>query len=377
MPWIGAAVAGVGGVVSGALSGSAARKGARKADKALNKGNRAGLEILENQRADTLNQMGDFANQQAQAYAGYQDDFDSSFAQFYQDALNYGQNAPGAPSVSAPGALDTAAVDAALGRFDPYMNAGEQSLNAMLDMTGLGGGGYDFKATPGYDFRRDEGMRAVEGSAAARGGLYSGGNLRQLQDLGDQLAAQEYQAVYGRLAGQSAQGMNAANMNAQGQNQLLGTQANYDASLYGTAAGLAAQNYATDSGNYRANLNALTGLQGQYLGTQGDQLMNQQGYAHNSALMPIMVNDAYGQTIAGQRIANGQTRAGIYSGQAANSAQNYANASNALFGMAGAMYGNQPVRTQAPTQNNIVAGEWDWMGTGQSPGSLYPGMYYR
>ena len=40
----------------------------------------------------------------------------------------------------------------------------------------------DFEADPGYAFRREEGMRGVEGGAAARGGLLSGAALKAIQN---------------------------------------------------------------------------------------------------------------------------------------------------------------------------------------------------
>lgn len=56
----------------------------------------------------------------------------------------------------------------------------------------------DFEADPGYQFRMDEGMRGVEGGAAARGGLLSGAALKAIQKYGQGLASQEYGNAYGR-----------------------------------------------------------------------------------------------------------------------------------------------------------------------------------
>ena len=50
-----------------------------------------------------------------------------------------------------------------------YMPAGPQQ--APQENPGGVEGGYNFQTDPGYGFRKDEGMRALEGSAAARGGL--------------------------------------------------------------------------------------------------------------------------------------------------------------------------------------------------------------
>lgn len=57
----------------------------------------------------------------------------------------------------------------------------------------------DFEADPGYQFRMDEGMRGVEGSAAARGGLLSGAAMKAIQKYGQGLASQEYGNAYNRF----------------------------------------------------------------------------------------------------------------------------------------------------------------------------------
>lgn len=57
----------------------------------------------------------------------------------------------------------------------------------------------DFEADPGYEFRRQEGMRGVEGGAAARGGLLSGAALKAIQKYGQGLASQEYGNAYNRF----------------------------------------------------------------------------------------------------------------------------------------------------------------------------------
>lgn len=56
----------------------------------------------------------------------------------------------------------------------------------------------DYQADPGYAFRQSEGMKALERSAAARGGLLSGGALKGIQRFGQDLASQEYQNAFNR-----------------------------------------------------------------------------------------------------------------------------------------------------------------------------------
>lgn len=57
----------------------------------------------------------------------------------------------------------------------------------------------DFQADPGYEFRMREGQKALERSAAARGGLQSGGTLKALSRYGQDYASNEYQHAYNRF----------------------------------------------------------------------------------------------------------------------------------------------------------------------------------
>lgn len=66
-----------------------------------------------------------------------------------------------------------------------------------------------FKASPGYQFRLNEGLKAVERSAAARGLLGSGRTLKALQEYGEGLAADEYGNYYNRLAALAGVGQTA------------------------------------------------------------------------------------------------------------------------------------------------------------------------
>ena len=53
---------------------------------------------------------------------------------------------------------------------------------------------------PGYEFRFNEGMRALEGGAAARGGLLSGGMVKKSIRYGQGIASNEYGNVYNRIS---------------------------------------------------------------------------------------------------------------------------------------------------------------------------------
>jgi hypothetical protein len=56
----------------------------------------------------------------------------------------------------------------------------------------------DFEADPGYAFRLSEGLKALEGRAASRGGLLSGNTLRGITNYGQEAASQEYTNAFNR-----------------------------------------------------------------------------------------------------------------------------------------------------------------------------------
>jgi hypothetical protein len=66
----------------------------------------------------------------------------------------------------------------------------------------------DFQADPGYQFRMEEGQKALERSAAAKGGLFSGSAIKDTLRFGQGLGAQEYGAAFDRFNVQNANTFN-------------------------------------------------------------------------------------------------------------------------------------------------------------------------
>ena len=128
-------------------------------------------------------------------------------------AIQQGAQQQEALGREAMGLLDPATEEAnkrlrdALG---PYAQAGELTLDRLLK--GLQPGGefsQKFSGViddPGYKFRLNEGQRAVERGAAARGGLFSGGSLRDLTEFSQGLASQEYGNAFNRFASERDKG---------------------------------------------------------------------------------------------------------------------------------------------------------------------------
>lgn len=83
---------------------------------------------------------------------------------------------------------------------EPWRAAGVEALNKLRspEMQFTPFSADKFQADPGYAFRLSEGMKSLDRTAAARGGLLSGSTLKGAQRYGQDLASQEYQNAYNR-----------------------------------------------------------------------------------------------------------------------------------------------------------------------------------
>ena len=128
---------------------------------------------------------------------------------------------------------------------------------------------------PGYQFRLSEGMKGLERSAAARGGLLSGGTLKGIQRYGQDMASQEYQNAFNRYQAERTGTLNPfQSMAGMGQStaNTLGTMgmnyANQAGEAYQGAANARASGYV---GGANAIGGAIGNLSNQYY---QNQLMN-------------------------------------------------------------------------------------------------------
>lgn len=87
----------------------------------------------------------------------------------------------------------------------PWLEAGRGALNKLIPMSDYTKFGMDqFQADPGYAFRLSEGQKALDRSAAARGGLISGAALKAAQRYGQDMGSQEYQNAFNRYQSERA-----------------------------------------------------------------------------------------------------------------------------------------------------------------------------
>lgn len=98
--------------------------------------------------------------------------------------------------------------DAQMEQIEPWRQAGEDALKK------IAGGQIDVTQDPGYQFRMNEGMKAINAAGAARGLGNSGATLKALARYGQDYGSQEYGKAYDRLAGLASGGYGAASQQA-------------------------------------------------------------------------------------------------------------------------------------------------------------------
>ncbi|MBS1725027.1 MAG: hypothetical protein JSS66_18970 [Armatimonadetes bacterium] len=115
--------------------------------------------------------------------------------------------------------------------YAPYSEAGQGGLSMLQNALGLNGqSGKDAalsafqNSNPGYQFAMDQGLQALDRSAASRGMLGSGNQQEALMQYGQGLANQNFGDWISRIGGLSQMGMSAA----QGETGRQNTLANLD-----------------------------------------------------------------------------------------------------------------------------------------------------
>jgi len=129
--------------------------------------------------------------------------------------------------------------------FAPWRDIGEQALNQIWSGIKSGAfevGDIDVTKDPGYQFRMDQGVEALDKSAAARGRLLSGAQQKGVTDYSQNVASQEYANAYAREANEKARKFNI----------LSGLSSGGQASAAGQAQ--ATSNLAQTEGNILSNL---------------------------------------------------------------------------------------------------------------------------
>ena len=155
----------------------------------------------------------------------------------------------------------------------PYRDLGAEAARRLDAVHGLGGGSPDYSAfeeSPGFQFRLEQGNKALERSAAARGMTLSGSQLKDLSRFNQGLASQEFGNWYNRLAGLASMGQNASVQTGQ-----------FGADAARTGAGIYGNMGATAAGGIANQTNAITNAAGglaSLAGQQSQKRPRQSGY---------------------------------------------------------------------------------------------------
>lgn len=260
------------------------------------------------------------------------------------------------PSGGTPASVDEAALNAEIDRLYGQQQAQQQQWQATQGQAGQAGmtpgedpyygmyangyqaapdlmvGNYQdpgdftmekFQQDPGYAFRMSEGLKALDRTAAARGGLISGGAMKAASRYGQDMASQEYQNAFNRYNQNRGFNSNLFNQNRTYQTNQYNQNRNFNTDLYQTnrTNALAPLGTLMSSGQNAAN----------QMGAAG------QNYAGNASSTYQQAGNAAaaGINAAGQAGAAGQMGQANSLGNAINTAAssyNQANLLNALRG---------------------------------------------
>lgn len=214
MPAWAVAVAGIGSAVGGVLAGNAQKSAAAdqaKAYLAAAKLQAAGYGKAGDISAKAALQASRLLAPAARTAAGQQ-----------VGAANTAIGTQQTAGTNAIGAEQSALADVKT-QMSPYTKAGAGATYSLADLYGLPtpsnpNGGQPlsdsslaaFRNSPDYEFARQEGEKAVQQSAAAKGGLLTGGTEKDLTTFGQGLASQQFGNYFNRLLQLSQMGQSAA-----------------------------------------------------------------------------------------------------------------------------------------------------------------------
>ena len=157
-------------------------------------------------------------------------------------------------------------------RQQPFYQAGVNALPELVQASKYTPFGMDqFKADPGYAFRLSEGQKALERSAAARGGLLSGGTGKALERFGQDYGSQEYTNAFNRYQAERQARLGPL-QSLTGMGQTTGQQVGQAGQQMVTNVGdMTTSGAAARASGYVGGANALSGGLGQYLNYKSSQ----------------------------------------------------------------------------------------------------------
>jgi len=193
-------------------------------------------------------------------YDAAQDDYTKSMENYNQELGQYQLSGGGAQGQMQAPTVGGMTPSQAYGQYSQPTTVGGMSP-AQAYQKYTGDVNIDVTKDPGYQFRLQQGTDALEKSAAAKGGFFSGQTGKDLTNYAQNLAAQEYQNAYNREMGQRQMGLGAY---GQAYGQEMG-QKQFGLGAYGQA-------YGQEAGAQQDKWNRLSSLAG-----MGQQAATQTG----------------------------------------------------------------------------------------------------
>ena len=200
-------------------------------------------------------------------------------------------------------------------------NQGQGAVKMQADLSGANGAAAQqaayaaYQSSPALQYQMDQTQKAVERSAAAKGGLLSGRAGLELQRNAAGLASQDYQNQFANLGNVAQTGLTAA-----------GQQAQIRAQQAGTEADLARQKMANENNLAVANMSGQYNIAGQSLAAQTDLQRQAMSIRGNIASQIADISSSTGLNLAGlhtqtaNQLAQGRTNAGMAMAQNATQA---------------------------------------------------------
>jgi hypothetical protein len=167
---------------------------------------------------------------------------------------------------------------------EPFRQVGVNALPELVEASRYTPFGMEqFQTDPGYGFRLKEGLRALENSAAARGGLLSGNTMRGITRYGQGLASDEFSDAFNRYQIERNARLNPLQALAGVGQTSTNTLSNAAGQLGGSLSNLAVGAGNARASGYAGMANALAGGIGQaYNNYQGGLAAKQQQQNFNT-----------------------------------------------------------------------------------------------
>ena len=158
---------------------------------------------------------------------------------------------------------------------EPWRQAGVTALNKLIpEATSYTPFSYNaMTADPGYAFRLAEGQKALERSAAARGGLLSGAAGKALTRYGQDMGSQEYMNAFNRYQAERQARLGPLQSLA-GVGQTAANTLGSAAGAYGTNVGNLAMTNAANQGNLALSMGNIRASQYGTAGKALDEALN-------------------------------------------------------------------------------------------------------